>query len=215
MAKRNKKALPFFLGNISGKLGNHVYSSWRGKPYVRSVPKKSTRPPTQVQIEQRARFGLVSRCLHPARSLITIGFSERNPHMTELNCAMSYALKNAVAGSYPDYYIDFSKLLLTHDRLRPPLKTSAAIAGQESILFTWDDFPQYQNSCNEVLLIALCQDPAACIYTMGDTLRRDGFGILKVTGLTGKKVHTYLSFYNDNRSMMSDSIYTGEFLLPG
>jgi len=116
---------PLLLFGISGKLGNQVHYSRKGKHYVRSLPKKTDIPPTQAQLAQRARFALATKCLKPARQLIAIGFKAPKAGMTEYNRAASYTHKNAVCGEYPGYYIDFSKLLVSQGGLKKAWNASA------------------------------------------------------------------------------------------
>lgn len=214
MGKINKQSLLFPTG-VSGKLGNLIFASWKGKPYVRSLPKKRTTPLTEKELAQRARFALVNKCLQPAKQLIALGFKAPNLRMTEHNCAVSYALKNAVAGEYPDYYIDFGNLLLAKGILHEALNVCANSLGNESIRFAWTDNSYAQPGADRdmAILIALCENPAVCIYTVGDARRGSGYGLLAVKGLAGKKVHTYMSFIETDGRRMADSIYTGEVLI--
>ncbi|MDR3326517.1 MAG: DUF6266 family protein [Prevotellaceae bacterium] len=54
------------------------------------------------------------------------------------NAATSYTLANAIIGTYPDYEIDPSKVLVSRGSLTPAANASATSTGG-SIEFSWDD----------------------------------------------------------------------------
>ena len=47
-------------GGYSGKVGSTVGSSWKGIDYIKALPKKSSKPATQAQLEQQAKFKLAN-----------------------------------------------------------------------------------------------------------------------------------------------------------
>ena len=47
--------------NISGKLGDKIYSSWHGRPYVRRMPESVANPRTEAQQAHRNAFAAVSK----------------------------------------------------------------------------------------------------------------------------------------------------------
>jgi hypothetical protein len=51
------------LGGFSGKIGNVVGARWRGKDIMRSVPRSSSRLPTESQLYQRDNFRMVSHAV--------------------------------------------------------------------------------------------------------------------------------------------------------
>ena len=49
------------FSSISGKVGNLVGSTWKNINYLKAKPKKSSKPATPQQVEQRLRFRIVSK----------------------------------------------------------------------------------------------------------------------------------------------------------
>ena len=45
----------------SGKMGDVIYSSWHGRPYVRRRPEKVANPQTEAQQNHRNAFAEISR----------------------------------------------------------------------------------------------------------------------------------------------------------
>ena len=55
------------LGDFSGKIGNVVGSTWRGKAVMRSVPSSITKAPSASQQRQRDKFKTVINFLNPIK----------------------------------------------------------------------------------------------------------------------------------------------------
>ena len=60
------KYIKGILGSFLGKVGTVIGSSWKGIEYMRSRGKKSSKPPTQAQLIQQAKFKLLVRFVIPA-----------------------------------------------------------------------------------------------------------------------------------------------------
>ena len=84
---------------------------------MRSKAAKGSRTFSQAQLEQQAKFALFIRFLRPLADLLEITFKPFAVQMSGINAALSYALKNAVAGSYPNYSIDYNRVLISRGDL--------------------------------------------------------------------------------------------------
>ena len=62
------------LGSFSGKVGTVVGSSWKGVDYMRSIPRLSSKAPTDLQMIQRAKLGLAVGFLQPISALVNVGY---------------------------------------------------------------------------------------------------------------------------------------------
>ena len=47
------------LGGFSGKVGNVVGGTWKGKSYMRSKPNKRSSVPSEKQLEQQIKFKMI------------------------------------------------------------------------------------------------------------------------------------------------------------
>ena len=113
MAKNTKG----ILGDISGTLGDRVYSHWRGVPVIRSAPGPRKKKSSPAQLAQQASFRLISKFLQPLNSLLSVSFGEQNKKMTAANAAMQHNLKAAITGNYPDLAIDPARVLISRGAL--------------------------------------------------------------------------------------------------
>ena len=62
------------FGPVSGKIGNMVYSNWKGISYVKSLPSPSSKPKSQGQLTQSVKFKLIAQFLQPLKAFIHEGF---------------------------------------------------------------------------------------------------------------------------------------------
>ena len=60
-------------GNLSGKLGNEIHSSWNGRPYTRRRPESVANPRTEAQQGHRNAFAEISRLSSKMKAAHLIG----------------------------------------------------------------------------------------------------------------------------------------------
>jgi hypothetical protein len=201
-------------GGISGKIGNLVYYTWRGKPCVRTVPRKRFKKVSRAQIIHRKRFGLVTQTLRVFMPVLNLGFRDPRDRTTPLNRAVSYALKNTVKGQYPNFGIDYANMLFSRGRLCPAYNPVVENMAGESLRFTWE----YRRRGGEqgddtAILIAVCEDPLPCFFMATNAVKAGGIGFLHTPGMAGKKMHTYIGFIDAKEKHAADSVYTGELMI--
>src|SRR5690606_39638785 len=90
--------------------------------------KKSNEVDGRLIIQQR--FKLASEFLAPVRKLIQRGFATQKKGKTPFGRAMSYVLLRAMAGDYPDQYIDPAAVRLSEGVLRNPIRTEVMRQGR-------------------------------------------------------------------------------------
>ena len=99
------------LGGFSGKVGTVVGGNWKGIDYMRSKANKRNSVPSQKQLEQQLKFGLMMKFLQPMSALLEVSFSDYAIRKTGINSAFAYNYANAITGAFPDFAIDYSKSL--------------------------------------------------------------------------------------------------------
>src|SRR4051794_8778399 len=117
------------LDGFSGRVGSVVGGNWKGIPYIRSRPAYRADKPSRAQLEHRARFSVASSFVKPLSNLFETSFRHFAVRMTGANSAFSYLFKNAVTGSYPDYTLDYNRVLVSRGDLPNggnPAATAAA-----------------------------------------------------------------------------------------
>jgi len=200
------------LGDISGKVGDRVYTRWRGIPVVRSTPGPRKKKPSPTQLAQQASFRLISKFLQPLNDLLAISFGEQCKGMTGANAAMQHNLKAAITGNYPDLAIDPARVLISQGSLPNVISPVAASVLRGKLVFCWGDnmgtvgtFPS-----DTAFVAAYCAAQHQWIYQITDTVRKAGVCVLNVEAFRGKFVETYIGFKSAGPVVrIADSVYTG------
>lgn len=203
------------LGGFSGKVGTVIGSSWKGIDYMRSLATvRKNRTSSQRQLEQRAKFALVSAFMQSMHSIVMRNFNRYANRMTGTNSAMSYTIKSAVTGTYPDYRIEYSQVKISRGSLPNALGATATAGAAGRINFTWPDNSGLGKALPEdlALLVAYCADLNATIYRLGAN-RSAGQDVLDVTGFSGKQVQTWITFISADEKDIASSIFTGQVLV--
>lgn len=210
------KVKPFAIGIFSGTVGNVVYATWKGIPYVRSKPVSVANPRTEAQQSQRAKFALAVRFLKPCTDFIRTGYKKYAIKKTAFNAALSYILGNAITGSYPDYRIDYPQALVSRGPLTPPNNARAGIVGG-AVQISWDDNSTSgsANPTDDALAIVINPDKGEAVYKIAEASRIGGIETLNIpTDWAGDRVEAYLGFISDNGKDVSDSVYAGSVMIP-
>lgn len=198
------------LGGFSGKVGTVIGFTRNGISYIRGLMTSHTNPNTPAQQEQRAKFALVIKFLRPLLGLVRLSFKSAGANMSGFNAAMAYTLGNAVKGVFPDFEIDYPKLLISKGNLPGAINPSAVSVLAGKIDFTWDnnslDFGA--QTTDKVVLAVYCPLSGKLVSVIGEATRMQGAQTLTVPdSFTGQQVHTYIGFCNTRMEFSN-----GEFL---
>lgn len=199
------------LGGFSGKVGNIVGASWRGIDYIRSMPASVHNPRTEAQVSQRNKFSLVGKMLKTIVPIIRVGFAGSvGTGKSAFSVAMSYNVKNAVIGLYPDFEIDFDAVKISSGELYGAGNAEATSAAG-SITFDWDtDLLNNAAATDKVILLAFNAVSGEASYDMNAATRADGSGSLAVPPTwDGELVDTYLALTSADGKLVSNSVYAG------
>jgi len=205
------------LGPFYGIIGPITGCRWKSINYGRSLPGKSTKRATPKQGQQRTRFGFVSQFLSPLRDLIKTSFSEYATNMTEYNNAISYTLKNAVSGSYPDFRVHYDQLLVSRGSL-PNAMAPSAVAEGNKVHFSWTDNTGVGKAAagDKTILVAWCPEPQLNnhpVVIIGSAARSEETDTVDLSAVfEGKTVHTWLAFIS-SEGLTASSVYTGGLLM--
>ena len=127
------------LGTISGRIGSLVFYVNRGKPVLRSMPRKRKRPPTVAQQAQRMRFSLIIQFLSPLKSLTGKGYGNSQGKRSQIAQCIAYHAKHTVKGRFPDLEIDYRKVRITTGRLLGADYGEVFSDSAGCVNFTWID----------------------------------------------------------------------------
>ncbi|MDP2412489.1 DUF6266 family protein [Daejeonella sp.] len=203
------------LGSFSGKVGTVVGSSWNGIEYMRSLPKPSSKAPTDLQMLQRAKMGMATGFLQPISALISIGYKSLANRQTAFNVATSQLLAEAITGTYPDLTIDYPKVLISKGNLTGawgPAVNSAA----SKVNVTWQD-----NSASgtakpgdKVMLLVYNPEKSQYVFTTdGDNRSTLADSMDLPADFVGDTVHVWIAFISADKKTVSTSLYISEVVI--
>ena len=205
------------LGGFSGKVGNVIGGNWKGIDYMRVKPANVANPKTEGQVDQRSKFSTVLQFLQPLQGFLKVGFHAYAVKMTEFNSAMSYNVKNAITGEYPDYAIDFESALVSRGALTGALNPEASSPGLGQVQFNWADNSNDGNASPTDKAMVLVYNPVKneAVYVTDGPERSTGTHTLTVPdNYSSDTVHTFIAFLNEENEV-SNSKYVGEVVVAG
>ncbi len=203
------------LGGFSGKVGTVIGGSWKGIQYMRSISARRKKGSTQKQHEQQLKFGLITKFQQPLNSLLMLSFKGYAIRMTGANSALSYNIRNAITGLYPDYAIDYSKVLVSRGDLPNALNPTATLGDGNRVDFAWTNNSGAGKASNrdKAMLVIYCPDLQQCVYTTGSAERLEEEDSLIVSGFSGHTVETWIGFFSADGRDTATSIYTGKLVI--
>ena len=200
------------LGGFSGKVGTVVGASWKGISYMRSLPQHVKNPRTEGQVSQRSKFALVLNFLKPVTGFLRTGWKLYAHRQSPFNAATSYTLANAITGTYPDYAIDPSKVLVSRGSLAPAAVASATPVGGGTITFDWEDNSGVGNAkqTDKALIAVINPTKSEAVYdTAGAERMTVTQDITVPADWIGEDVETYIGFISEDSKEVANSVYLG------
>lgn len=199
------------LGGFSGKVGNVIGGNWKGIDYMRVKPSKVKNPRTEGQVNQRSKFATVLQFLQPMKDFLKVGFKAFAIKQSEFNSAMSYNLKNAVVGEYPNPSIDYANVRLSRGALTGAMNALFEATPGE-VVFNWsDNSGQGSAKATDVALLMIYNETKGeAIFTTYGEVREAGTQTLPIPDdYLGDNLHFFISFISSDGKEVSNSSYIG------
>lgn len=124
------------LGGVSGKVGTVVGANWRGKNIIRAIPRKSGKKPSQLQVEQRSKFKLMSNFLQPFNALFNRYFGTDRGLKSKVNLALSYHLQEAIAPEQDGFAIRLDKVVVSKGSI-PTVPMNSVTVENDTLNLAW------------------------------------------------------------------------------
>ena len=200
------------LGSFSGKVGTVVGSSWNGIDYMRSLPRPSSKAPTDLQLIQRVKLALATGFLRPVSALVNIGYKSLAVKQTGFNVATAQVIADAFTGIYPDLEIDYSKVLISKGNLTGAWNAVAASNAANTLNLSWTDNSGSGTGKpdDKAVLLAYNAEQNQYVYTINGGERSTGVdSLLLPANFSGDTVHIWIAFIAADKKTISTSIYAG------
>lgn len=204
------------LGAFSGKIGTVVGSSWKGIEYMRSLPRPSTKAATDQQMIQRAKFALVSAFFRSASALINMGYQSLAQGKSGYNVATSDFIADAIIGTYPDFEIDYSKVLFSKGTLTGAYGVNA-VSESGSVKVSWDDNSNSgtAKASDQIVILVYNPDKGQFVYDINTGALRSAAEdtLLMPVEFLGDTVEVWVAFMTPDKKIFSTSMYVGQVLI--
>ena len=198
-------------GPFSGKIGTVVGSTWNGIEYMRSLPRRSKRKPTEAQKAQRMKLAMAIAFLRPLSGLVNKGFKSIAIKKTGFNAATSQLISGSVSGIYPDFAIDYSKVLISIGNLTGAWNAAVSSATAGLLTVSWENNSASgtAKATDKAVLVVYNPSRTEVLYTSEGSSRDLGMQSFSFpANYSGQTVHVWISFISQNQ-VMSTSIYAG------
>ncbi|WP_205514459.1 DUF6266 family protein [Longitalea arenae] len=195
--------------HFTGKLGNVVGYYYKGKYCLRSAPVRKNKPASIAQMAHQQKFGLAQKFVGSLSALLSLS-AVANKKLTYSNFVMSHTVKNAIYGSFPDFYINYSLIPVCHGKLEP-VRSEKATTASQNVIFSWENNNYHGNARenDKAVLVVYCEALNQCIFSVNGADRRTCIAALPVAKFHGQHVQTWIAFRSADGKLISDSTYTG------
>lgn len=203
------------LGAFSGRVGSIVGASWKGIDYMRSLPDVSTIPRSDAQNAQTSKMTLFRGFLLGMDKLIKQFFQNITAY-TEMNAALSYNMKYAVCGTYPNLVVNFPTVIYSKGDLLTCWSSEASSVKAREVMINWKNRVNSLLSAADdfltVVLYSTCLNRFHIFKSVAQ--RSDEFvSVLLPEEESGHSLHCYLNFYSEDLKISSTNEYLGEVTL--
>lgn len=205
------------LGSFSGKVGTVVGSSWNGIEYMRSLPKPSTKAPTDLQLQQRIKLALAAGFLRPISSLVNLGYKSLAVKKSGYNVATAQVIAEAITGTYPEFEIDYSKVLFSKGNLTGPWNAVSSSVMPAVLNITWTDNSGSgtAKATDKAVLLVYNQYKSQFVFiTDTGAERSSGSDTLALPSIfSGDTVEVWIAFISADKKTISTSIHAGQVVV--
>ncbi len=199
-------------GRITGKVGDLIYSTRNGINYVKQVPQKSLKAPSEKQLIQCKKFAMVMHFLSPLKKLLNESY-RNNPTRTGLHNAMKKNLTESITGEYPCLNLDYSKVSLVLGRLYMPHAEMVYDVKSNELLLCYECHHSHNAYLNdELIALIYCPELPQYWHKINTGLQRfEQIGSFKLPNeVIGHEIHIWLYFRSEMLEQFSNSVYIGK-----
>jgi hypothetical protein len=214
MARLNKG----FVNGFTGVIGNLEGYMLNGQLILRTRRTKSSRPPTEKQLASYQKMRVVNKFLGAFIEFERTGFTyvTKGKTYSAHNAATSWQLKNAIAGEYPDFTINYAAARVTEGPMDTHGINPSATIKDNKLIFIWTPNFSYAHSNDNAMLLAYAPALNEAVYKISGAKRDTGMDELNLFAngwKTGVEIHIYLSFITEDRTRCTNSMYLGRFIM--
>ncbi len=203
------------LGGFSGKVGPVIGSSWKGKAVIKGRALSYNDANSEAQQQTRAKLKLLSQFTSATYGFVSVGFKSQATDITEQNASIRYNFADGITGTWPNYQLNYSKLLLARGKVDNPYNTTAQVQGTD-LSFSWTDNSGIGNALetDKAMFVVYNSDKKQSIYDTEASDRSTRQASVSLpSSWTGDTVEVYFAMRRNDSDETSNSLYLGNFTL--
>jgi hypothetical protein len=142
---------------------------------------------------------------------IRVSYKLYSDKQTAFNAAMAYNLANAISGTYPDYSIDLSKVLVSRGAL-PAEVNAQATSANGAINLTWENNSGVGSAkqTDKALVVVYNDTKGLAVYETADVERMVATDTISIpSDWVEDSVDLFLGFMSEDGKEVSNSVYLG------
>ena len=199
------------FGKISGKHGNAVAAIRKDGTNILKVLRVASNPNTPAQKNHRDKFAFTMRELNCMRSLYALTYRSQYG----VNKAVGVAMKTALTGEFPNFRLDYSKLIISNGTLKDAAQVSFEQLKGTSIKVNWNaDIFLGGNPSDNVNLVFFNPTSKTIILNQNQAIRSKGNVEVELPAhWVGKDIHSWLYLTTTDDNHFSTSQYICQFQL--
>jgi hypothetical protein len=199
-------------GGFSGTVGPAVGASWKGIPVIRSRPPRKRGKSSEAQLRQMSKLQLMTSFISPIKDLLNNTYTCVTVQMSCFNKALSYNMRNAITGEYPEFRINFPRVALgIGDLLNPEMHAAISdAAGQVTFNWTDNSGEGSARASDHCFIAVYCEQKGQWRTRSVGSQRNAGSYTFNITEFSGLAVQTYIGFLSADAHFVSTSLYTGQ-----
>ena len=179
---------------------------------MRGKPQSIKNPRTEKQMAQRIKFGMAQKFVKVMTAYLQAGFRNYTQHQTATNAAMSHTVRNCMAGKYPAFGIDPSKVLVSSGSLMPGRFCTVKVEDNVAT-FSWEDNSDESHAAVDDFAMPLIYNftKGEAVFTTEDASRVDCKATLKLPAdWSDDLLSCYIAFASVQNNSVSNSVYVGD-----
>ncbi len=198
------------MGAFNGKVGTVVGATWKGIPYMRSIPRSRTGPISKKEKANREKFAVAQYWLKPLLEFVRVGFKDYSPTVTGFSAAKSWMMKNAMEKTADGFIINPSHMLVSYGDLPMPANIRLGDMKAGKLPLYWDVVEKdHGHMYDQCMLLAYDIENEKALMKLTGQFKQVGSDTIDIRQ-KGKIYHIYAAFIAADRSLVSNSVYLGE-----
>jgi len=193
------------FGKISGKHGTAVAAVRKDGLCILKEYRVASNPNTAGQKNQRGKFGYVMKELNCLRSVFTRNFGGQYG----INKVVATVIKTAVAGEFPNFKLDYTKLEIASGSLYNTSEVRMERINEKSVLISWNTYLFINNSPEDrVNLVFLNTQTKFIIERYECAIRSERKAEIQIpAGWLDSDIHGWIYFTSADGKLNSTSKY--------